>query len=41
MLSRHTAASILNAGDGWHEHPTQGLLDILTMLDHTKSENLE
>lgn len=41
MLSRHTAASILNAWDGWHEHPTQGLLDILTMLDHTKTENLE
>jgi len=41
MLSRHTAASILNAWDGWHEHPTQGLLDILTMLDHVESDNLE
>jgi len=41
MLSRHTAASILNAWDGWHEHPTQGLLDILTMLDHVGSDTLE
>ena len=34
LLSRHVRASIINAGDGWHEHPTQGLLDILTMVDH-------
>jgi len=34
MLSRHVRASIVNAGDGWHEHPTQALLDGLTMLDH-------
>jgi len=31
LLSRVTACSIVNAGDGRHEHPTQGLLDILTM----------
>ena len=24
-------ASVINAGDGMHEHPTQGLLDMLTM----------
>lgn len=40
MLSRHVNASVLNAGDGWHEHPTQGLLDVLTMLDHVWAENL-
>ena len=34
MMARHTQAAILNAGDGWHEHPTQALLDCLTMLDH-------
>ncbi|MCX7929660.1 MAG: aspartate carbamoyltransferase catalytic subunit [Chlorobi bacterium] len=28
----HTAA-IINAGDGCHEHPTQALLDVLTLLD--------
>ena len=31
LLARHTKCSIVNAGDGRHEHPTQGLLDILTM----------
>jgi aspartate carbamoyltransferase catalytic subunit len=40
MVSRHVGASILNAGDGWHEHPTQGLLDALTMLDHFESHDL-
>ncbi|MCA9361451.1 aspartate carbamoyltransferase catalytic subunit [Candidatus Kaiserbacteria bacterium] len=34
IASRHVAASVINAGDGWHEHPTQGLLDSLTMLDY-------
>ncbi|MFZ2593765.1 MAG: aspartate carbamoyltransferase catalytic subunit [Minisyncoccia bacterium] len=41
MMSRHTQASILNAGDGWHEHPTQGLLDALTMLDHFGTTHLK
>ena len=27
-------ASVINAGDGMHEHPTQALLDMLTMLEH-------
>jgi aspartate carbamoyltransferase catalytic subunit len=40
MMARHTQASILNAGDGWHEHPTQALLDGLTMLDHFESKDL-
>lgn len=26
--------SIINAGDGQHEHPTQGLLDMMTMREH-------
>jgi aspartate carbamoyltransferase catalytic subunit len=26
-------ASVVNAGDGWHEHPTQGLLDIFTLRE--------
>jgi aspartate carbamoyltransferase catalytic subunit len=41
VAARHTAASILNAGDGWHEHPTQGLLDALTMLDHANAKDLK
>ncbi len=32
FLARHTNASVINAGDGAHEHPTQALLDIYTML---------
>lgn len=35
-LTRCTDAVILNAGDGCHEHPTQGLLDLLTMRQHTR-----
>ena len=27
-------ASVINAGDGMHEHPTQALLDMLTMIEH-------
>ncbi len=31
LLARHLQAGVLNAGDGTHEHPTQGLLDIFTI----------
>jgi aspartate carbamoyltransferase catalytic subunit len=31
QISRWTDASIVNAGDGWHEHPTQALLDCYTI----------
>ena len=30
-LAEHVDASVVNAGDGQHEHPTQGLLDIYTI----------
>src|SRR3954454_24455915 len=30
LLARHVRSSIINAGDGAHEHPTQGLLDLMT-----------
>lgn len=33
MLGRHVKASVINAGDGWHEHPTQALLDIFTLKE--------
>jgi aspartate carbamoyltransferase catalytic subunit len=33
LLARVIDASIVNAGDGAHEHPTQGLLDIFTMRE--------
>jgi len=35
-LSRILQARIINAGDGSHEHPTQALLDLLTIRDHKK-----
>src|SRR6516225_4637255 len=31
LLAQHVKASVINAGDGAHEHPTQGLLDLLTI----------
>ncbi|PQJ36418.1 aspartate carbamoyltransferase [Salinibacter sp. 10B] len=34
FLSRRTDSVILNAGDGAHAHPTQALLDVLTMREH-------
>jgi aspartate carbamoyltransferase catalytic subunit len=33
LLARNIRASVINAGDGMHEHPTQGLLDMFTMLE--------
>jgi aspartate carbamoyltransferase catalytic subunit len=36
-LSRWVSASILNAGDGTHEHPTQALLDLFTIREHFPS----
>ena len=34
LLARELEASVVNAGDGIHEHPTQGLLDIFTIREH-------
>ncbi len=31
LLARNLACSVVNAGDGAHEHPTQALLDLLTI----------
>jgi aspartate carbamoyltransferase catalytic subunit len=33
LAAAHTSASIINAGDGWHAHPTQGLLDLYTIRE--------
>jgi aspartate carbamoyltransferase catalytic subunit len=33
MLARTLRCSVINAGDGMHEHPTQALLDLLTIRD--------
>ncbi len=34
ILAQHTRASIINAGDGAHAHPTQALLDLFTLTRH-------
>jgi aspartate carbamoyltransferase catalytic subunit len=31
LVAQHVACPVINAGDGRHEHPTQGLLDALTL----------
>ena len=36
FVAARTEASVVNAGDGAHEHPTQALLDALTMRTHGK-----
>lgn len=32
FISRHVSCSVINAGDGANEHPSQGLLDLFTIL---------
>jgi len=34
FVAERTAVPVINAGDGTHEHPTQALLDALTIRDH-------
>ena len=36
VLARNLRIPIINAGDGMHEHPSQGLLDAYTILRHKK-----
>lgn len=39
LLAKSVKASVINAGDGGHEHPTQGLLDVFTI--RRKKESLK
>lgn len=39
LAARHFGGPVLNAGDGWHEHPTQALADALTILE--RKERIE
>ena len=34
MLGSYLEARVINAGDGFHQHPTQALLDMLTIQEH-------
>jgi len=36
FIAPHVQAHVINAGDGKHEHPTQALLDALTIIRHKK-----
>ncbi len=36
MLAKTISSSVVNAGDGAHEHPTQGLLDLFTIREKRK-----
>ncbi|HEY6970650.1 MAG TPA: aspartate carbamoyltransferase catalytic subunit [Candidatus Angelobacter sp.] len=37
VLARNLRVPVINAGDGMHEHPSQGLLDAYTILQHKKN----
>src|SRR5579859_417537 len=37
LIARHIEGHVLNAGDGWHAHPSQALLDLFTMEQHLGS----
>jgi len=37
LMAKYTNASIINAGDGINEHPTQALLDMMTIREKKKS----
>jgi aspartate carbamoyltransferase catalytic subunit len=37
LMAEHLDIPIVNAGDGMHEHPSQGLLDAYTILKHKKT----
>ena len=34
VATQHSSVSVINAGDGWHAHPTQALLDLSTLRQH-------
>ena len=36
LVDGWTNAAVVNAGDGWHAHPTQALLDTFTMRQHIR-----
>lgn len=34
FVAERVSGAVINAGDGWHAHPTQGLLDAFTLREH-------
>ena len=41
LIASNLDIPVLNAGDGMHEHPTQGLLDLLTIRQHLGTADLD
>tara|TARA_B100001059_G_scaffold52970_2_gene46953 strand:+ start:2054 stop:3016 length:963 start_codon:yes stop_codon:yes gene_type:complete len=41
LISEHVSIPLINAGDGRHEHPTQGLLDALALREHFQKKTLD
>ena len=41
QVSQWTEASVINAGDGWHQHPTQALLDCYTIRQARNDPSFE
>jgi len=37
LAAKYSKANVINAGDGWHAHPTQALLDLYTIRKHKGS----
>jgi len=37
LIARAIEGAVINAGDGWHAHPSQALLDLFTLEDHLES----
>ncbi len=37
LATQHSNTSIINAGDGWHAHPSQALLDLYTIRRHLQN----
>ena len=37
LIAKHVNASVINAGDGMNEHPTQALLDLFTMKENRRT----
>lgn len=40
LIAKHTGASVINAGDGYHAHPTQALLDAYTLRERYPDDEL-
>ena len=40
VAAKHLSADVVNAGDGWHGHPTQALLDLYTLGRHIPGGSL-